>query len=420
MIEASRPSRARQLTLLTGLYAAQGLPFGFFTLALPVMLREAGWSLTQISLLQFLALPWAIKFLWAPFIDHRGTRRAWLLGLQCAAIALALLLSQLGLALGSVALFAAVFAFNLVAATQDVVTDGLAVRMLDAKERGLANGIQVGAYRLGMILGGGLLLWVFARSSWALMFLGMAALLALTTLPVLWLREPSRPVAALPSAAAPAATPARRGGWLLALAWLDRIRAPGMLAVAGLIFCYRFGDQMVSSLILPFVSDQGVGKETIALMKGAVGSATSLLGAALGGWFTFKVGRRQALLVSGLAQVAGFGLYIAAALGLGGIGLLWVATVVEGVVGTMASVALFALMMDAADPDHAGTDYTLLASVVVVVGSLGGLAGGVVGDALGYAAAFGTGTVLAALGCVAMVWWLDRYPMHERVARAWR
>ena len=84
------------------------------------------------------------------------------------------------------------------------------------------------------------------------------------------------------------------------------------------------------------------------------------------------------------------------------------ATVAEGVVGTMATVALFALMMDASDPDHAGTDFTLLASVVVGVGSLGGIAGGVVGDAWGYVWAFGIGTVLSALGCVAMVTWLDR------------
>ncbi len=53
------------------------------------------------------------------------------------------------------------FAFNILAASQDVITDGLAVRMLDTKERGLANAIQVGAYRFGMILGGGLLLSVF-------------------------------------------------------------------------------------------------------------------------------------------------------------------------------------------------------------------------------------------------------------------
>ena len=410
MNQAHQNTRAQQLTLLTGLYAAQGLPFGFFSLALPVLLREAGWSLTAISFLQFLALPWALKFLWAPVLDHHGSRRGWLLGLQGAAIATALMMSQLDLHLGSAVLFIAVFAFNLIAATQDVVTDGLAVRLLSAKERGLANAIQVGAYRLGMILGGGLLLWVFARSHWSVMFLCMAAMLGITTLPVLPWRESPR-------------QGERRtgtGGWSLATAWFHRALKPGMPAIAGLIFCFRFGDQMVSSLIIPFLSDQGLDKETIAAMKGAVGSAASLLGAMAGGWLSLKVGRRHALLLSGLAQAAGFGLYIAAALHLGGIELLWAATVIEGVVGTMASVALFALMMDASDPLHAGTDYTLLASVVVLVSSLGNFAGGLVGDWLGYASAFGIGTVLAALGCVFVVWWLDRYPTHDRVAQAWR
>ncbi|MDO9237551.1 MAG: MFS transporter [Aquabacterium sp.] len=410
MKDSSQNSRAHQITLLAGLYAAQGLPFGFFSLALPVLLREAGWSLTEISLLQFLALPWAIKFLWAPVVDHHGSRRTWLLALQCAACGAALLLSQLGLQTGSVALFAAVFLFNLIAATQDIVTDGLAVRLLDARERGLANGIQVGAYRLGMILGGGLLLWVVARTNWQVMFLCMAALLAVSTLPVWTLREP-------PSAPVGAHKPRGRA---LSVAWLHRALKPGMLAFAGLIFCYRFGDQMVSSLLTPFLSDQGVGKETIALMKGAVGSGASVSGAMLGGWLTFRVGRRLAMLVSGLGQAACFCLYIAAALGMGDVSLLWAATVLEGVTGTMASVALFTLMMDAADPQHAGTDYTLLASVVVLVGGLAGLVGGVLGDALGYAPTFIIGTMLSAVGCVFLVWWLDRHPTHARVAQAWR
>lgn len=401
--------RTRQLTLLTGLYAAQGLPFGFFSLALPVLLREAGWSLTAISFLQFLALPWGIKFLWAAVVDHHGQPRTWLLCLQGAACAMALLLAMFELRLGSLWLFAAVFVFNLIAATQDVVTDGLAVRLLNAQERGLANGIQVGAYRLGMILGGGLLLWVFARSNWCVMFLCMTALLVLSTLPVLGWRDAPRP----------ALRPVKPGGWHIGFGWWHRVMSPGMLPLIGLIFCYRFGDQLVSSLLIPFLSDQGLGKETIALMKGAVGSATSLVGALVGGWLSFRVGRRQALLVSGLAQAAGFGFYIAAAMGLGGVNLLWAATMVEGVVGTMASVALFALMMDASDPAHAGTDYTVLASVVVVVSSLGNLAGGVLGDLLGYAATFTVGTVLAAAGCVFLVWWLDRRPTHARIAQAW-
>jgi predicted MFS family arabinose efflux permease len=91
--------------------------------------------------------------------------------------------------------------------------------------------------------------------------------------------------------------------------------------------------------------------------------------------------------------------------------LLWTATVVEGVIGTMATVALFTLMMDAADPDHAGTDYTLLASIVVLTGTLAGLAGGLAADAFGYLATFVFGMALAAGGCLAVAGWLSRHEL---------
>jgi predicted MFS family arabinose efflux permease len=290
-----------------------------------------------------------------------------------------------------------------------VITDGLAVRMLDVQERGLANAIQVGAYRFGMILGGGLLLWIFARTDWQTMFACMAGLLALTVLPVLILREPPQP------AGAPTHTAVH-----LAFGWAQRLLQPGMLGFAGLIFCYRYGDQMVTTLLGPFLSDQGLNKETIAFMKGTVGSATSLGGALLGGWLAFRTGRRTAVLVSGVAQAASFTLYIAAAMGLGGVNLLWAATICEGVIGTMATVALFTLMMDASDPEHAGTDYTLFASIVVLMNAIGNFSGAALADASGYVVAFTTGTVLALAGCLTVVWMLDRKPMPARVAVAWQ
>jgi MFS family permease len=321
----------------------------------------------------------------------------------------ALVMTQLKLDSGYILLFVAAFTFNLIAATQDIVTDGLAVRMLDTRELGLANAVQVGAYRVGMILGGGLLLWIFAHTSWTVMFVCMAVLLAATVLPVLTLREPPRP-----------ASEVRPTTPQLLFEWMQRLRTPGMLIMAALIFCYRFGDQMLTTLLVPFLIDQGLGLKDIALIKGTIGSGTSLLGAALGGWLAFSTGRRNALLISGVAQAASFTLYVAAALGAGGIELLWVATIVEGVIGTMATVALFTLMMDASDPEHAGTDYTLLACVVLVVGMIANLCGAVIADAFGYVAAFSTGAVLALLGCLALVRVLDRNPISERIASAWR
>lgn len=441
----SDPLRTPHLPLLAALYTAQGLPYGFFTLALPVLMREAGWSLTALGFLQFLAAPWVLKVLWAPVVDHHGKRRTWLLSMQLASCALAVAMALFGFTEGSVVLFVSVFVFNLLAATQDVATDGLAVRLLDAQQRGLANGIQVGAYRFGMILGGGLLLWVFARTNWQVTFLGMALILALLTLPVWRMREPpphvpdadaggataphpvEPPVAALLSASPPASTvataseasPDRPQGRRLALLWLHRALRPGVLTLAGLIFCFRFGDQMAAGLITPFLLDQGLTKADLAVLKGAVGSGTSLLGAAIGGWLMLRVGRRAALLGSGFMQAAVYGMYVAAAMGIGGVPLLWLATVAEGVIGTMATVALYSLMMDSADPAHPGTDYTLLGSVGVSLAMLGGIAGGLVGDHLGYATAFAAGAVVSVAGLVALVRWLDAHPFNQRVRQAW-
>ena len=403
-------SRAQKISLLIALYFAQGLPFGFFTIALPAMLRQSGQSLKTISLVSvLLTLPWLLKFLWAPFIDHRGTRRGWLLTLQLSALAVAIVITQLHVDGNYVLLFVAAFTFNLIAATQDIATDGLAVRMLDARELGLANGIQVGAYRVGMMFGGGLVIKILELSGWQLALGCMAALLAATIIPVLMMREPAR-----------AADDVRPSTVQLSFGWLRRLLTRGILLLAVLIFCYRFGDQMLTTLLVPFLTDRGLGLSGIALLKGGMGNAMSIVGALLGGWLAFTTSRRRALLISGVGQVASFALYVVAALGAGGIALLWVATIAEGLLGTMATVALFALMMDASDPEHAGTDYTLLACVVIIVGMIANYCGAAIADAFGYATAFTTGAVLALAGCLALIWVLDRYAVSSRVAFAWR
>jgi predicted MFS family arabinose efflux permease len=259
-----------------------------------------------------------------------------------------------------------------------------------------------------MILGGGLLLWIFARTDWATMFACMAVLLALTVLPVLPLREPPRPAAAR-------ATPASA----VAAGWLRRLRVPGMGAFIALICMYKFGDSMVAALIGPFMRDAGLSKEMIALMKGTVGSLASLAGAALGGWFAFRAGRRSALLVCGLLQTASLLFYVAAAYGIGGIAMFWAGSVAEHLFGSMATVALFTLMMDASDPEHAGTDYTLLACAIVVTMGLANFTGAVIADATGYAPTFVAGFLLSGVGCLVLVHSLDRRRGPTRLQPVW-
>jgi len=401
--------RAYRLVLLGSLYLAQGLPYGFFTQALPVLMREAGLSLKAISATSLLFLPWALKFLWAPLVDRTGTRRQWILPLQLTAATGASLLALADIGDSFALIFAALLLFNLLAAMQDVATDGLAVRLLGEKERGLGNGLQVGAYRLGMVLGGGWLLWVFAQSGWQAMFLAMAGILLLTCLPVLFLRGESAESHAPPAAARQ-----------LALGWARRLRQPGLLPFILLICAYKFGDSMVSSLVGPFLKDYGLSKEEIALLKGTLGSVAGLAGAALGGWAAWRLGRRAALLGCGLLQTLSLLPYLAAALGWGGKELIWAGCLGEHLLGGMATVALFTLMMDASDPDHAGTDYTLLACAVVIGTGLASFAGAVVADALGYAPMMAAGILLSGAGCLLLVWRLDRGAGPERLGSVWR
>jgi hypothetical protein len=83
-------------------------------------------------------------------------------------------------------------------------------------------------------------------------------------------------------------------------------------------------------------------------------------------------------------------------------------------------VALFTLMMDASDPEHAGTDYTLLACAVVFAMGLANFAGATIADAVGYAPAFVAGFVLSGLGCLTLVRSLDERRGPARLQPAWR
>ena len=64
------PNSRTLYVLLFSLYWAQGLPVGFMTHALPVILRAQGVSLAHIGGFGLLMLPWSIKIFWAAYVDR--------------------------------------------------------------------------------------------------------------------------------------------------------------------------------------------------------------------------------------------------------------------------------------------------------------------------------------------------------------
>jgi MFS transporter, PAT family, beta-lactamase induction signal transducer AmpG len=388
----------RKLGLLTSLYLSQGLPYGFFTQALPVLLRERGLSLPAIGLTHLLALPWALKFLWAPFMDRYGSarlgrRRGYILPLQLvsAAVLGGLALLEDGAADMRV-LLGAVLLVNLLASTQDVATDGLAVELLAPAERGWGNGIQVAGYRVGMILGGGWMLLVFARLGWRPTLASLGVLLLAATVPVALWREPPSPVA--PDATAPSPGPWLReafGHWR---------HQPGVGAWFTLLVLFKAGESLATGMVRTFLVDVGLGLEQVGWMLGVVGFTTGLLGALVGGALVHRLGPRRALLLFGTLQAAAVGLYALAARGASPAGLTAVCAV-EHFTSGMATATLFTVMMDACRPEHAASDYTVQACLVVLATGAAAAVSGWSAQALGYAGHF---TLAAAVCALAVIW----------------
>ena len=392
-------STPRKLGLLATLYFSQGLPFGFFTQALPAVMRQQGISLAAIGLSTLLVLPWGLKFLWAPFVDRHGgaragRRRGWLLPLQLVSVAVLLVLALADPSEGLAGVMVGVLLINLLAATQDIATDGLAVDLLDRHERGLGNGVQVAGYRVGMIVGGGALLVAFEQLGWAWTFVGAALLLLLATGPVWAFREP-------PRRAHEPAEGSGEPGVLEALRHFvgDPTRRRWLLVLG----IYKAGDYLGTSMLRPFYIDQGMGLAELGVLLGTVGFGAGLLGAMLGGAAVGRLGRRRALLVFGALQALSVASYALSTAAEPGPVLLYGPVIFEHLATGMATATLFTLMMDRCRPEHAATDYTLQASLVVLATLLAAALGGTTAQWLGYGPNFLLGGAVS-LAAVGLAW----------------
>ncbi|PKM22212.1 MAG: MFS transporter, partial [Gammaproteobacteria bacterium HGW-Gammaproteobacteria-14] len=255
----------RLLVLLAALYFAQGLPFGLITRALPAIAREAGLPLQYIGLLSLAALPWALKFLWAPWIDRWGSaaanhRKRWIIGCQLAAVVVLGGMSLLPMASMTVSVFVQLLSLllllNLCVASHDVASDGLAVRMLSVSLRGVGNSLQAAGYKVGLMVGGSLLLWLVALLGWRSTLWLTMLLLLLLLWPVLRYPEPATP---------PVVRPALTWRWWLAE--LARFwRRPGLGWWLVLLLFYKVGDSFGSRMIKPFLVDQGWSLGEIAAL----------------------------------------------------------------------------------------------------------------------------------------------------------
>lgn len=390
---ASPAGRTRRLSLLAALYVSQAIPLGFFIEALPAIGRDLGLSLRDVGLIQVLAAPFMLKFLWAPLVDGAGSARfghyrSWLVPLQLGAVVTVVAIAAVDpAAAGAGALLPLAGLFLLLAATQDIASDGLAVRVLTVGERGVGNGIQVGGFYLGQILGGGVMLLLFARFGWSATLLTMAAMLAVPLTSLAGFRE-GAPVERRP-----------RVDFRSLPRFFRRARIGGWVAI---LLVYRAPEAMALTMAKPMFVDLGLTLTQIGWIAGLGNSLAALSGALAGGAWVGRLGRKRALVTFAALHAAALLGYLAPAAGSTSLPVLWAVSALGAFTGGMATAALYTHMMDRAHTASAGTDFTLQQSLAVVGPLAGAGVSGFIAGALGYGPHFAICAALA-LGVAGLV-----------------
>lgn len=147
------------------LYFAEGFPYVIVMTIAVVMYKRLGLSNTEVAFYtSWLYLPWVIKPFWSPIVDTLRSKRWWivtmqfLVGAAMAGVAFTLPTSHY---LQWTLAFFWLMAFS--SATHDIAADGFYMLALDEHQQSLFVGIRSTFYRIAMIAGQALLLFLVEK-----------------------------------------------------------------------------------------------------------------------------------------------------------------------------------------------------------------------------------------------------------------
>jgi len=393
----SLPTGWSKFAILWSLYFVQGLPYGFMVTALPVYLREGGMSLTGIGLASWLSVPWMLKFLWAPVVDRfgggkLGRRRSWILPLQLSLALACVVGGFLSPDDGIMSLVLLVLAMNFFAATLDIAVDGLAIDLLDPSELGKGNIAQVVGFKIGMLTGGGLLVWASGAIGWQGLFFSMAALVLLGSIVTLLHKESTSDRTSEGLSIAGVFETLRRALVRPDTAWL-------LLFIA----TYKAGESDADTMFRPFLVDSGFTAGQIGLWVGTFGMVFSIAGSVCGGLLASRIAILSAVGVAATLRIlplvalwwfSGGPVSEATAIG--------ITCALEFFAGALTP-AVFAFMMSRVDRAIGATHYAVLAAVEVGGKLVSGSFSGTIADQTSYSTTFGVAVVLSVLWLLLLV-----------------
>jgi PAT family beta-lactamase induction signal transducer AmpG len=388
---------SRRIAAVTLQSFSSGLPLGLVWIALPAFLTYRGVDIKTVGIFSLAQAPWSFKFLWSPLMDRYGPRfggvgrrRSWIL--VCQAL---LLLGILGLAawggsavvgiVGALALFVA-FA----SASQDIVIDAYAVEVLERDEQGVAVGARTALARTAVLLSGAATITLGQRLGWPPVFAALALLFVPMAAVVLWSPEPQ---------AAPPPPRSLREAVFGPL--LELFRRSGALSILGFLVFYKFGENLATALIRPFLIQKCFVPEDVGLATATIGLVGLITGTFWGGASTERIGLTRCLWLFGAIQAVGFLGYIAidrmtpgSPCAGGAIGVvvqplvnrlvMYAAILTETFCQGLATGAFGVMLLRMTQREFSATQYALFSSIFAVGRILPGPIAGYTADAIGW------------------------------------
>lgn len=425
--------------------------FGIFTLGfssgLPLMLvfgvlsfwlAEAQVSKADIGYFSWVAMAYALKWMWSPLADHLklpylhrrlGRRRSWLLLSQLAVI----------LAIGCMACidpqqhlaWMAVLAIVLAvaSATQDINVDAFRIESAPEELQAALAAAYLTGYRLAMIMASAGTLWLAALFSasdsyelkaWQLAYMTMAALMLPGVLCTLLSKEPQSSLNQY--------TNLQGNRWQQLLGWLRQaIVAPFIdffsrykwqaLLILSLIACYRLTDVVMGVMANVFYVDMGYSKEEVASISKVFGVIMTLIGAALGGILLNRFGILRILFLGALLS-AGTNILFAMLSNIGH-DLVWLTLIIsaDNLSAGIATSAFIAYLSSLVNLAFTATQYAIFSSLMLLLPKfMGGFSGGWV-EQIGYNQFF-TLTALLGLPALLLILLIGKFsPIKQNAAK---
>jgi PAT family beta-lactamase induction signal transducer AmpG len=399
------PPKKRIIGWVCTTYFAEGLPFMIVRILSGVFFTQIGVKERYLGYLNFLGLPWNIKFLWAPLVDGWGTKRGWQVALQALLGALTAAVALLAHFAGGAAepahffeAIAGVFVLMaIVAATNDIAIDGYYLEALPKREdQALYSGYRVLAYRMAMVFARSGLVAFAAWSvgtvtsgsvydGWCLAF-GVGAI---TLIGGAFLHSTLLPHSTIVHTQVE--TQFAKARRVFVEGFKTYIAQPQVLITLIFIVLYKMGDELLFSMVTPFMlRELRVSAEQYATIGGIVGALGTIVGAMWGGWLIQKMGLKKALWPLTIAMNANIWLYIWLSIAkpnpLTTKGLSVIALIhgIEQIAAGLGSAALLVFLLGTCSREYRATHYAIGSAIMSIPGTIVGGYGGVIVEGIGY------------------------------------